>query len=105
MDPLDEIEVICAQCSYPIMSATHHDGRVVGFQMVEGPATIEEALSQGWTDTGMGLYCPKCSANRAAETMVEEEPIAGLSVFKLVKDRIVEPPLPPKKTRKSRRKS
>lgn len=58
---LDEIEVICASCSFPTVTDYDENGKVIGFREEEAPKTEEEALAEGWLDHGLGLFCPKCS--------------------------------------------
>ena len=62
MTPDTEIEVACAQCSFPAVSEYDEAGKLVNFYVAEGaPTTEEEAQEQGWVDHGLGLFCPTCS--------------------------------------------
>jgi hypothetical protein len=67
-EDIKEIEVVCAQCSFPTVSEYDDKGTVVGFREEPGPRSEEEALKEGWLDHGMGLYCPKCSLAVLEET-------------------------------------
>jgi hypothetical protein len=71
---LDEIEVICAQCSYPTVAEYDQDGKIISFwEDPEAPKVEEEALAQGWYDFGLGLYCPRCSLSYLEERAREEQ--------------------------------
>lgn len=70
----EEIEVICSQCSFPTVTIMDDSGKtVVEFHEEPGPKTEEEALAGGWTDTGLGLLCPKCTVKYKADAAREQE--------------------------------
>jgi hypothetical protein len=68
----DEIEVICSNCSFPTMVEYDDGGKVKEFVELEAPKTEEAALEAGWTDSGLGLLCPPCSAKAAADAKLAE---------------------------------
>lgn len=58
----DELEVVCANCSFPVVEDRDPaTGEFLGHHEEPAPKTTEEALLEGWTDHGLGLFCPKCS--------------------------------------------
>lgn len=61
MEAVQELEVVCAQCGFPVVAVLDDAGRVVDYQELEAPKTEDEAVAAGWLDHGQGLYCPKCS--------------------------------------------
>lgn len=69
---LDELEVVCAQCSFPTVSEFDEKGNVIGFHEEPGPKTEAQALAEGWLDHGLGLYCPKCSLSYLQESAADE---------------------------------
>jgi hypothetical protein len=70
---LEEIEVVCVNCSFPTVTEYDDSGKVAAFREEEAPKTEEEALAAGWTDCGLGLNCPKCSASAAKEQALADE--------------------------------
>lgn len=58
-----ELNVVCAQCSFPAIEFRDEAGEIVEIEYAEGPETEEEAVELGWTDHGVGLFCPKCSVS------------------------------------------
>lgn len=68
-----EIEVICSVCSFPTVTEEDENGKLLNFREEEAPKTEEEALAAGWTDSGLGLNCPPCSAKAAEEAKLAEE--------------------------------
>ena len=79
LDPadLEELEVVCAQCSFPMVQEKDENGEVTGFRVEPGPMTEEEAVAAGWHDLGVGLYCPKCSVAHLEDLAREREAEAG----------------------------
>lgn len=76
-EELQELEVVCAQCSFPMVQELDEEGEVAGFHIEPGPASEEEAVAAGWTNHEMGLYCPKCSVAYLEELAREREAEAG----------------------------
>lgn len=59
---LSELEIVCANCSYPAVTTYDEEGKLLSYEEAPGaPKTEEEAAKMGWYDHGVGLYCPKCS--------------------------------------------
>jgi hypothetical protein len=78
MDPfVEEIEIICANCSFPTVTEYDDQGRVKSFQELVGPKTYEEATAAGWLDHGLGLYCPQCSLRYLEDKERTEDDQAG----------------------------
>lgn len=57
----DELTVVCASCSYPVVRELDEKGEVIAFREEVAPQTEEQAIAEGWLDHGLGLFCPKCS--------------------------------------------
>lgn len=72
-------EVVCCNCSFPTIAEygdINEFGHLPlkGFRVEEGaPRTLEDALKEGWTDHGLGLYCPKCSLSYLEDLAREQE--------------------------------
>jgi hypothetical protein len=79
LDPADlqELEVVCAQCSFPMVQELNEEGETIGFRVESGPSNEEEAVAAGWTDHGLGLYCPKCSVAYLEDLARERAAEAG----------------------------
>lgn len=75
---LDEIEVICTNCSFPTVTEYDEKGKVTSFREEEAPVSEEQALAEGWNDHGLGLYCPNCSLAYLEELHRDQE--AGVAV-------------------------
>ncbi len=69
---LDEIEVVCSQCSFPTVTEYDDEGKVLAFREEDAPKTEDDALAAGWTDSGLGLLCPPCSAKAVEEAKLAE---------------------------------
>jgi hypothetical protein len=71
----DELAVVCANCSYPVVKEFDDAGRAIGFREELGPKDEEQAQAEGWLDHGLGIFCPKCSLSLLEEQ--ERDKAAG----------------------------
>jgi hypothetical protein len=94
----DELEVVCAQCSFPMVNKFDPDGTFIETIFETGPATYEEAVENGWHDLGLGLFCPKCSvAHLESEVREQAEGVergAGGNVATLLDEQVLRTFLP-----------
>lgn len=70
---IEELEVVCSNCSFPTVDEFNEDGTFKGFRIEPCTNDLEAALAEGWLDHGMGLVCPKCSLSYLADLERDRE--------------------------------